>query len=90
MQAAPAQLTIEPEEFAPAQPEPPPPKEAADEPAAAEARGLGKDFQLRLDLNFQGTWVHVSEAERAAEYLGMKPEDWHALPEPPERRPQPD
>jgi hypothetical protein len=56
-----------------------------DDPASDFAKDLGFMVSLREEI----LWVSGHMEENAAYIFGEEPADWHALPMPPEERPQP-
>ena len=61
----------------------------AEPPPEHEGSGLGRELRCIVHLEEDFLWV-TSHMKDDAEYLlSVRTEDWHALPEPPEKRPTP-
>ncbi|MEY2881929.1 MAG: hypothetical protein RLZZ15_4309 [Verrucomicrobiota bacterium] len=63
--------------------------EANEDDDGDEAASLGEELSFYLEVDENFLWVREVHLERARPFLPGEPEDWHALPEPPQSRPRP-
>ena len=88
-------LPIDPNDFS-VSPEPEETDEAEDADSAVldpdddeGADSLGARFHMYAYLNEEVFSVWLDDLQLATDYYGETPENWHELPEPPEKRPRP-
>lgn len=61
----------------------------AEPPPDYQGSDLGKQLRCIVNLQEDILWVTAHMKDDAEYLLSVRTEDWHALPEPPEKRPLP-